>query len=167
MQGPLTLDFVPTERAWLDLPDDFKSTFSERYVNVNGVSYFVYSLDKPKNMCHFLVDYAGGKGCGIWNTHPLECFAAARLQVQKHGRDAVLLKKGFAREWRWEVRAQCEYSAPFDWPETERQSDLQVLRRYSEWASYFNVPTIIPQLVEEIEIAYSNRSPRSFSIALS
>lgn len=157
LQGPLTLDFLPEEPEWLGLPSDIERMFSTKSVEVNGVRREIFSLDKPKGMCHFLVPHAGGQGCGIWQNHPLECWAAARLQFQTHGEDAVMLKKGFAREWRWEVRAQCQYPE-FEWEQSELEADLSVLRRYSVWAETFQIPTILPELISALTRSYRERS---------
>jgi hypothetical protein len=167
LQGPLTLDFIPTEQAWIQFPEHLKPLFSERIVQVNGVSYPFWSLDKPKGMCHFLSPREGGQGCGVWNTHPLECFAAARLQIQKRGEEAIILKKGFAREWRWETHAQCRYDEPFKFEESEFESDFKVLSRYIEWAEYFHIPTVLSDIIGLITIAYDHKKiPSTLKITL-
>lgn len=161
MQGPLTLDFIPTEPAWEQLPFEIQKLFS----SVTIMDHVVYSLEKPKNMCHFLQPFAGGMGCGIWQTHPLECWAAARIQVQTHGDQVHILKKGFAREWRWEVRAQCQYPE-FEWEQSELDADCSVLDRYQIWAEYFGIKTVIPEIKRRLVNAYLEESSIMGSIVV-
>lgn len=167
LQGPLSLDFIPTERAWLDLPAEDRQKFSERSLTVNGKEFTFWSLDKPKGMCHFLRPRSDGlgNGCGIWQTHPLECWSAGRLQFQRHKTEAILLKKGFAREWRWEVRAQCKYPE-FSWDLSELEADTSVLRRYFEYANYFGILTKIHRVVDSLSFAYLSRDPSPVWIPL-
>lgn len=169
LQGPLTLDFIPTEKSWIDLDPKIKGMFEEVTAVVNGVKHPVMSLQKPRGMCYFLTprDGTSGMGCGIWQTgNPLECWAAARIQIQKRGAEAIMLKKGFPREWRWEVRAQCEYPS-FEWEQSELDTDLSVLDRYQEYADYFGILTVIPIVKELLQESYEKKraEPRGILFA--
>lgn len=154
--GPLTLDFVPQEQAWFSIPDEHRARFTTREIVVNGRSFAMLSMDKPRETCTFLNPTT--QGCNIWQTgNPLGCSASARIQIQKLNDIAMVLKKGFSREWRWHDRAQCQYPPLEDWDENELDLDLKVLGRFQEWADYFEIETVIPTIGSVLFDAYQLR----------
>jgi Fe-S-cluster containining protein len=149
--GPLTLDYVPGEMEWKRLPLEAKIQFEERSLWVDGDEKTFYSAIKPHSSCPL----ESPTGCDVWPNHPLACHASARIQISKYlDTTMVLKKKGFSRTWRWKEPAQCVYTEPHEWDPAELQRDLHILDRYDYWATYFGIPTYIPEIKKNLIDSY-------------
>ena len=158
MQGPLTLDFIPDEPAWKNLPLKYKILFDTKMVTVNGITKPIFSMVKPRGECAMLGEVRHGQlGCDIWQTgNPIECDASARIQIQNFDHTGtIVLKRIFSRAWRYDPPVQCEYHE-IDHEELygELTKDIMVMSRYWDWSRYFGITdTAISWIIKQLEYA--------------
>lgn len=167
---PFTLDFMNVEwntlwDSWADeIKDEANKLFYTREVTVSGVTMPVQTYDQFKDeSCPFLrpTREGGALGCGFYTgrgiTQPLECASAPNLLMTTRGAgNTVLMKRPFGYGWKWEQSPQCEFDPVVDRitniPDTfDLSYEIALLERYQAWATYFQISTYIPGIVEVLQ----------------
>jgi len=159
LQGPLTLDFIPEERAWHLLPLRYRIHFESRVLLVNGRARQFFSYMKPKGHCPLMSEVRNGsQGCSVWPMNPIECAASARITIQSGGLEGGVRvqKRLFGRAWRYNPPVQCEYPPIENLQDLaeELDKDIAVFHRYLDWGQYFGIhDTAIPWIIDQLEYA--------------
>lgn len=138
--------------------------FEEREVWVNGKRKVVWTNDQNENpICDFLTVErpGGGLGCEHYPHAPLSCISAPQLQfIQMRPTRTYVLKKPFGRAWAMTPTPQCQF-VDLDWEDDEadreREMMLSILGRFQEWARYFGIKTVLPQVRREIDRLFRER----------
>lgn len=148
-----TLDYVPSE--FVNVPN--QEGFEEREVWVNGKRKIVLTNNQNDNpLCDFLrVERPdGGLGCANYTNAPLSCISAPQLQfIQMRPQRTFVLKKPFGRAWAMTPTPQCQF-IEMDWGKealAEWQNMDSILARFQEWARYFGIKTVLPQVRKELK----------------
>lgn len=149
----VTLDYLPGETAWVNLPGKVKDDFQPRVVTVNGRGIvFVEKNKRPTQRqrssretdgspyCDYLkpVRENGGLGCSLWQTgSPLGCATAYNMRVTEHSRGIVrVTKQGLSRAWRYDPKVECEFH-DVDYPDID--TNIRLFKRLIEWAEILDL----------------------------
>lgn len=154
-----TLDYAPTETAWLKVDPEVQTSFDSLPVTINGVERIIRTRQDRKEAdrpCTYLqtgrTDVDEVTGCALWPNHPLECYAAPVVHVvgvSNMPGVTRIQKKPYGRAWRYDPPLQCQFVV-HDKVREALNYDLRVWLRYQEWADYFQVRTMIPEIVKFI-----------------
>lgn len=155
-----TLDYSPTEAAWTNLDGEVQKIFDVLPVTINGVERHIRTRQDRKEQdrpCTYLslgrTDGSEVTGCQLWPNHPLECYAAPVVHVVTVANMpgvTRIQKKPYGRAWRYDPPLQCQFVIHDQVREALRY-DLRVWQRYLEWAKYFEIKTVVPEIIEFIE----------------
>jgi hypothetical protein len=142
-----TVDFLPTEKAPPGLV--------ERMVEVNGKEYKILSelqKDTPGEHCCYL-NFENG-WCKVHTTHALTCdFELLRFIVRPSQSSNILLQRLYGRGWNME-RVDGERGAKCvqgGWNADVRDDIIRRLYRLRKWADYFEIKTVIYDIVKYVE----------------
>jgi hypothetical protein len=153
-----SLDFFDTEPAWLELPEEIRSTAISRSIDVNGTSLLVYSWWKPREYvtnrndfrnvkCQFLQPIRDGHlGCSIWQTgNPLECGSAYNMRVTELADRIAITKQGLGRAWAYKESPLCEFNEVVI-DKADIESNIAIFNRYRQWADRIGYQPAVERL---------------------
>jgi hypothetical protein len=136
-----SLDYLPWESPPIDV--------RPRIIEIDGRRVTVLSdlqIDHRNYHCRHL-DQSTGR-CKIYDFRPFSCDFELIRFIQQQGR-TLLLQKLFGRGWAMlrvdgERGALCEM-LPGD--EGTTREVVGKLERLEEWANYFGIPTVLPEII--------------------
>lgn len=151
-----TLDYTQEEYAVYGFEDD---GFHLRTISVNDRVKSVWTNDQNANpLCDFLKAKreGGGLGCSRWPHAPLSCASAPQFQVRQFLEGETSVFKGpFKSAHTMSPRPQCQFHAiEIEDFESELEDLITILERFSGWARYLNIHTVLPEMADIIMDCY-------------
>lgn len=146
-----SLDYLPTE------PRPYK--LIPRHILVNSKAYVIYSDMQEHHTRHHCanLDYKTGR-CNIHGRQPFSCdFELMRFSITMEGKNNYMNTRLFGRGWQFlrsdekSRGAKCEMLPVSD----ESVDDtIRKLKRLREWATYFEIPTTLDQIIDWAEHSF-------------
>lgn len=154
-----TLDYTPEEFAVFGYVREDPQGFKLRTISINNKIKQIWTNDQNQNnLCDFLTARreGGGLGCSRWPHAPLSCASAPQFQVRQYEEgETTILKGPFKTAMKMDPRPQCEFHPleveDFD---NELENLLEILERFTSWARYLNIETVLHSVTDTILECY-------------
>lgn len=152
----ISIDYLPSEFEKY-VPEDKKSLFEKRMIVVNNKSKLIYSVKDNykdgRNDCLFITEYRVGEqsglGCILFPNPPISCQSAPQIAFRVFKGKAYLWKQIFGRAWAFKEEVKCIFHHNEEY--TQKQEDIKILKRFVEWAEYFEIPHLFNEVIETLE----------------
>jgi Fe-S-cluster containining protein len=158
-----SLDWLPNE--FKKLPKNVASHASARMIRINGEEFKIYSDLQEDNKDFFCRNLERSNArCQIHGVHPLSCdFELLRFKSGK--KRNWFGHAPFGRGWKLK-RIDEKYGVLCEWENSHctdewLQEIIRKLKRLQDWANYFQIETVIPNIIEWV-----SRGPHARGIVL-
>lgn len=164
-----SLDYLPSERntTFKDFPE-LEGLLIEREIKVNNKSYSILSIPQEPGLlpaavpgtsplCRFVNRETGA--CMAHESVPYTC-RIEMVKFRKMGSFGYVLKAPYGRAWnllnsfsgkRGDVKCTFCQATEKEVSHQIMTEDLPALRRLLDWATFFSIPTYLPNILEYLE----------------
>lgn len=143
-----SIDFLPCNNINNEL-------LCNRTITVNSKEFTVTSYFN-EGKCNFLKPIRDNNtlGCSLFPLTCLSCAEAPQIGLRKKKNISVLMKTPYGRAWAFKLKPQCKFINQL----TNLKSEINLLKRYLEYANYFKIKTILPEIIDFLTyLSYSKK----------